>query len=1704
MFRKQVVLTKKSPTKTNQKDSCRNVVSPSGEEIPERTAVLNEALAIAAEMVLEEVERATKKLREEKESYAKRAEYFDAKVADLEAVIKAKDLDITQLQKREVETFSRKTWHVHSLCSSLDKALVQLYRKTEMERDVDHLSSQQRREITKRILKRSHLKQFFRSKTSIDAFKIAGKRVNKLLIFTSASTGKSKQWKSVVDSLLCPPIGETEPLLELVRPSASERDSLHGPLWSEQTGVPLHNPQNFVTLVRNHVPGLPERVRENICSALGKGEKFDDVVRRIQTEHTRTCTNRSPPSKTTTTSHAVDRVPWFEGVTRIDPKHDKVTYDLRVVAPSEHDADAYEFSFVESSRLVLPNPPGSGKRRRPRLAIDETYEVGRKVEWRVRDPNDKRNGGWWLVRTDKAGSDEQKRAWKWLKVHITSGTSKTKTIDATVQRVRDFRKVLRINRKFRIRRADGRAHAHIINHRVLRPLEATTSGEPCQYRYGEKLRVVGHTGGRGRDCDLMRSSRGYYFVCEPAGSREMRDARRWLFARKILLGSGGEARVMDPRVCAYGVFLGYDCVDEKMIAIKQFPRDSEQENEDTIANGRENDVLHAIERLFPKPQLLCSLARFETVTSRIIVMDLCRAELRDMIFEGVQFTMHEIRRILFHLIDAVATLHSYGICHADIKLRNIMFARLRCPASVRLLDYGQSVFLGKDCEAVRYNAFGTASYHAPETRSLVAQTRHDPSEDMYAIGLIAFVMFACATRRNGGDISQSFALRLACCLERRLSTSSTSHSPTCNIVANIVAFANLFPGRTLRKRQGSTRLVRVFGCTQDDVEKQSPATRKARFESLWAFPENSEEGSFEPRYGLLPQEARPFVKLLLAPNPSQRLTATQALTSRWLRSGLMAPLLPSLMLQRSGLSLKDQMRKMLALFRKRGENCEFRRCTKAQMDQMEDVLKHFSRKEIELCYDAFRRRHFLNANMKASYASQYCAISKTMTGLLPEDDRDYENLGLRVADEKRQYVRKLYTKTRNVKVVAIPVLREILSELGINTERLSPRDLRKMFKSIDRDNDGQISFKELMVALKDIRLSTDATDDTSIENSPVQGGLLWRSLRESLGFRWDKKRESSVFSSKKTQEEEEEEGEDDDMDKKAWQPVRGGNWEIWGGTNHLSRCTGGNEQLAVHSLSFRGRNGFGVWNHTPHRPYFEGATNFDGVEQLCVMQTIESVKSIDVVPDVLVMLSLSYRAHRYVMNNEWIRKTFVLSHITGSCGTILFREDSASHLTRSKDLVRRACPLVLVRKYLGPSLPGVPLLRFENVLLRREKLPDQSSGIGMNTFVEEYMIMAHVATRGASQKVVTIAAAQPPSCPGLDYDARTLRVREQACRISEVLSKHRASDIHHRLVFCSERPLVKIEDEYHFDRWVEEASLRDDCPAGSKKDATVIAQRIPTRNTENALRVKKKIGDEIVFINSDYLLLRIISYLVVKHQDKNGHLVTRGIYGNVAGAPRSVCTRFYNITSSYGPTSPHRVCSDGFGPTKKNVFSRVVHTKIPDFLVRQNPHFWQFRQGMCHAINARYLVKPPPPPSQLPSSVGGIIDRMKVTVKSGSCARFAGVNVQTYERMNPHGISRDVRVDPSSLSERGRHVFRTAMTAQEFPATLMPCPVKLSKSISCTRDPFVSSTSRRSMHDKKANKRRRLSSSDEGMVSAQKGIGVMEVVGVALHKARST
>lgn len=138
MFRKQVVLTKKSPTKTNQKDSCRNVVSPSGEEIPERTALLNEALAIAAEMVLEEVERATKKLREEKESYAKRAEYFDAKVADLEAVIKAKDLDITQLQKREVETvasFEKQLGGLHELLAERDE---QIQRLGEMlQREID-------------------------------------------------------------------------------------------------------------------------------------------------------------------------------------------------------------------------------------------------------------------------------------------------------------------------------------------------------------------------------------------------------------------------------------------------------------------------------------------------------------------------------------------------------------------------------------------------------------------------------------------------------------------------------------------------------------------------------------------------------------------------------------------------------------------------------------------------------------------------------------------------------------------------------------------------------------------------------------------------------------------------------------------------------------------------------------------------------------------------------------------------------------------------------------------------------------------------------------------------------------------------------------------------------------------------------------------------------------------------------------------------------------------------------------------------------------------------------------------------------------------------------------------------------------------------------------------------------------------------------
>ena len=70
------------------------------------------------------------------------------------------------------------------------------------------------------------------------------------------------------------------------------------------------------------------------------------------------------------------------------------------------------------------------------------------------------------------------------------------------------------------------------------------------------------------------------------------------------------------------------------------------------------------------------------------------------------------KSIMFHIIQGVHYLHSFGIVHRDLKLENIMMSDQKEQASPKIVDFGLSKIVIPNEKM--FDSCGTPAYVAPE------------------------------------------------------------------------------------------------------------------------------------------------------------------------------------------------------------------------------------------------------------------------------------------------------------------------------------------------------------------------------------------------------------------------------------------------------------------------------------------------------------------------------------------------------------------------------------------------------------------------------------------------------------------------------------------------------------------------------------------------------------------------------------------------------------------------------------------------------------------------------------------------------------------------------------------------------------------------------------------------------------------------------
>jgi eukaryotic-like serine/threonine-protein kinase len=202
-------------------------------------------------------------------------------------------------------------------------------------------------------------------------------------------------------------------------------------------------------------------------------------------------------------------------------------------------------------------------------------------------------------------------------------------------------------------------------------------------------------------------------------------AERYRVIRR--LGSGGAATV----------FL---CEDERLgrkVAVKRMHADSP----DDIARRLRREARLGASLSHPG---LVSVFDTETYDEGVfIVMEYVEGEtLRDALSRGPLDTRRALE-ILGALASALDHVHAQGIVHRDVKPANVLLGK---DGSVKLADLGVGIATDNTRITRSGQVLGTPAYMSPEQ---VEGAKPTPAVDIYALGAVAYEMFAGEKARKG-------------------------------------------------------------------------------------------------------------------------------------------------------------------------------------------------------------------------------------------------------------------------------------------------------------------------------------------------------------------------------------------------------------------------------------------------------------------------------------------------------------------------------------------------------------------------------------------------------------------------------------------------------------------------------------------------------------------------------------------------------------------------------------------------------------------------------------------------------------------------------------------------------------------------------------------------------------------------------------------
>ncbi|KAL3671482.1 hypothetical protein V7S43_003404 [Phytophthora oleae] len=121
----------------------------------------------------------------------------------------------------------------------------------------------------------------------------------------------------------------------------------------------------------------------------------------------------------------------------------------------------------------------------------------------------------------------------------------------------------------------------------------------------------------------------------------------------------------------------------------------------------------------------------------IMLTDLVEGgELFDYIVDMGSVSEQDAAHLLHDVCQALAYMHSRGVCHRDLKPENVLLSDRSANANVKVADFGLSRLQRQGEQIIDKFPNGTVAYWAPE---IITRHPQDFSVDMWAFGVLAYI-----------------------------------------------------------------------------------------------------------------------------------------------------------------------------------------------------------------------------------------------------------------------------------------------------------------------------------------------------------------------------------------------------------------------------------------------------------------------------------------------------------------------------------------------------------------------------------------------------------------------------------------------------------------------------------------------------------------------------------------------------------------------------------------------------------------------------------------------------------------------------------------------------------------------------------------------------------------------------------------------------